>query len=124
MSDYKFLCPGCGQKISCDTGDAGRVIACPVCQVSFAIPQPSSMAVLPVTAAAAMPYAPAPATGAAAPRAASPAPRQASPQPASAKAGARAFGVVEQVGSNYSALAIASLMCSIILGIGWLPGII
>jgi hypothetical protein len=38
MSDIKFACSSCGQKIKCDSGHAGMRIACPSCGVDLDIP--------------------------------------------------------------------------------------
>lgn len=40
------------------------------------------------------------------------------------QAKAAALGVTIQSGNNYCGLAIASVICSVVFGIGWLPGII
>lgn len=39
MSDIKFACPSCGQKIKCDSGHAGARIPCPGCGSELEIPQ-------------------------------------------------------------------------------------
>lgn len=39
MADFKFLCPGCGQHISCDSGSAGAQINCPACNQVIVVPQ-------------------------------------------------------------------------------------
>ena len=49
MSDFKFPCPKCGQKILCDTSNAGMQIPCPSCQTALTVPPPPPTA--PVTAA-------------------------------------------------------------------------
>jgi hypothetical protein len=139
MSEHKFECPACGQRIACDSSAIGKAIACPVCKVAFSIPPPPvesvSMAPGPVTMGStvpsstsqsqtqAAPTAPPPAPfAAAAPRPMAPAPMR---QPAmSAEARAKAVGAVPQVGKNYSRLAAASFICSIVLGVGWLAGIV
>jgi len=92
MSEHKFNCPACGQKIACPSGDAGVEIHCPACQAAFNIPQ--------VTRSA---------------------PK---PAPTSLQSKAAARGVTIQTGNNYCGLAIASVICSVVFGIGWLPGII
>lgn len=38
MSDLKFFCPECGQKIAYDAGYSGREVTCPTCQKSVALP--------------------------------------------------------------------------------------
>jgi Domain of unknown function (DUF4190) len=50
MSDFKFYCPGCGQKILGDTGYVGRQIICPTCRKSIAVPKPSAASAAPVAA--------------------------------------------------------------------------
>jgi hypothetical protein len=45
MSVFKFLCPGCGQKILGDTAYSGVPIACPTCQKSITIPAAAPPAV-------------------------------------------------------------------------------
>lgn len=39
MSDIKFACPSCGQKIKCDSGHAGLKIGCPGCGGELLIPR-------------------------------------------------------------------------------------
>jgi hypothetical protein len=92
MSDHKFNCPACGQKIACDSGAADTVVNCPACQSAISVP---------------------------------PVPRSA-PKPSAARlqTKAAADGVTVQTGSNYCGLAIASVICSVVFLIGWLPGII
>ncbi len=36
--EFKFACPACGQRLACDTGQAGVVIQCPACQEMLAVP--------------------------------------------------------------------------------------
>jgi hypothetical protein len=74
MSDFKFLCPECGQTILGDTADSGTQIACPACQKTMTVP--------------------AAATG------------------------------QEQTPGCFSALAAASLICSVFVPLGSVPGII
>lgn len=38
MRDFKFACPHCGQKIKCDTGQAGARLNCPACQQAIVVP--------------------------------------------------------------------------------------
>ncbi len=38
MSDFKFFCPDCGQKIAYDQGYSGQPVTCPTCQKSFVAP--------------------------------------------------------------------------------------
>ena len=101
MSEFKFLCPECGQKILGDTAHSGTVIACPTCQNSITIPDAASVA------PASPPSAPIPQTPS----------RRASPSPAAAMS-------QEQNPGRFSALAIASLICSVFVPLGSIPGII
>jgi len=39
MSDFKFHCPHCRQRLQCDERLAGRRIVCPKCQQQVVIPQ-------------------------------------------------------------------------------------
>lgn len=39
MSDIKFLCPSCGQRIQCDAGHVGLQIPCPGCSAQLKIPR-------------------------------------------------------------------------------------
>jgi len=38
MSEFKFFCPQCGQRIQCDTAYVGKQINCPVCQQAVVVP--------------------------------------------------------------------------------------
>jgi hypothetical protein len=121
MSDFKFLCPECGQKILCDTALTGTQIACPACQKAITIPSaPAAAPMAPVMSTAA----PAPvAAGAAAvaappPRPAPPPVPLTPPRPAGA---AKAPGAEK---THYSALAIASLLCSVFIPLGFIPSLI
>jgi hypothetical protein len=38
MSDFKFFCPECGQKIACDEAYSGLSVTCPACQKLVAAP--------------------------------------------------------------------------------------
>lgn len=38
MSDVKFSCPHCGQRLRCDQRHSGRRILCPKCERPMAIP--------------------------------------------------------------------------------------
>ena len=40
MSEFKFFCPQCGQRIQCDISYSGRQINCPVCQQAIVVPPP------------------------------------------------------------------------------------
>ena len=104
VTEHRCNCPACGQKIACDPAAIGVVVTCPTCQAAFAVP-------------------PAPAN----PPVGSPAPPRPAPSrppPMSPEDKARAHGAVVQVGPNYCSLAIASLIASVVLVVGWLPGII
>jgi hypothetical protein len=50
MSEFKFYCPQCNQRIQCDTGYAGKQIDCPVCQKPVVVPQPPRVAAATVSA--------------------------------------------------------------------------
>jgi DNA-directed RNA polymerase subunit RPC12/RpoP len=74
MSEFRFLCPECGQKILANTGDSGTPIACPTCQKNITVPaDPMSQ---------------------------------------------------QQASGRFSALAGASLICSVFVPLGSIPGII
>jgi hypothetical protein len=112
MSDFKFSCPKCGQSILCDTSNAGMQIPCPACQTSLTVPAPPPPAPAPggklsinKTAHA---HQPPPPAGAA----------QEAPKPAW---GAKAAPPPPK---KTSLLAIAALVCSLLGGIGAIPGII
>ena len=141
MSDFKFNCPACGQKIACDTGYSGAQIACPSCQKTLTVPAaPAGATAAPVVAAVAAPAramsAPAPAAPAPVPPARPPAGPQAKPQPgyrplpqvpgelAKSPASAARPGEVTNIDPGYCPQAIASLICSVVFVIGWIPGII
>lgn len=120
MSDFKFLCPECGQKILCDSSLSGAQITCPGCQKTITIPSAPAAAPTPAIAAAAL--APVAAGGVAAATAAPPPPRRAAPpltqplpRPAPAPAAEK---------TRHSALAIASLLCSVFIPLGFIPGLI
>ncbi len=99
MSDFRFLCPECGQKILGDTAYSGSQIACPTCQKTITIP----------AAASAAPASPPPAPIPQAPA------RAASASPAAAPS---------QTPVHFSGLAAASLICSVIVPLGAIPGIL
>jgi Domain of unknown function (DUF4190) len=139
MSDFKFNCPSCGQKIACDTGYTGTQITCPACQKTLTVPAASGgAAAAPMAAATAAPVAAtaaAPVSAAtAAPPARPPAGPQAKPQPAYrplpqvpgelAKSPVARPGEVTNVDPGYCPQAIASLICSVVFAIGCIPGII
>lgn len=41
MSDLKFNCVHCGQRIGCDDKFAGREIECPSCKKKMTVPLPA-----------------------------------------------------------------------------------
>jgi Domain of unknown function (DUF4190) len=53
MSNFKFNCPSCGQKILGDTGYIGSEIPCPTCRKTMTIPRPSAATAAPVAQSAA-----------------------------------------------------------------------
>jgi hypothetical protein len=118
MSDFKFSCPKCGQKILCDTSNAGMQIPCPACQTSLTVPPPppavpAAGGKLGINKTAHVHQAPPP------------------PPPGAAGAPAKpAWGAKAEVDTGpqkTSALAVASLACSLstfVTGIGFIPGII
>ena len=99
MSEFKFLCPECGQKILGDTAYSGAQIACPTCQKTITIP----------AAASAAPAPPPPAP---------------TPQPASRSAPSSPAAAPSQAPGRLSRLAAASLICSVFVPLGSIPGII
>jgi DNA-directed RNA polymerase subunit RPC12/RpoP len=101
MSEFRFFCLECGQKILGDTAYSGTQIACPTCQKTITIP----------AAAAAAPASPPPA----------PIPQTTS-RPASSLP-ADAIGQ-KQAPGRFSALAAASLICSVFVPLGSIPGLI
>jgi len=40
MSEFKFECVHCGQRLQCDDQFAGRQIACPSCKKTVTVPTP------------------------------------------------------------------------------------
>lgn len=92
MSNFKFNCPGCGQKILGDTSYVGRQISCPTCRKAIAVPQPDAAAPL-VTAQSLSATIPLPPV------------QETRPEPA-----------------RLSRLAVASLVCSPIPGVGIVCG--
>jgi DNA-directed RNA polymerase subunit RPC12/RpoP len=42
MSNFKFNCPSCGQKILGDTSYIGKEIPCPTCRKTLMVPKPSA----------------------------------------------------------------------------------
>jgi hypothetical protein len=115
MSEFKFLCPECGQKILCDATWSGNRIACPACQKALTVPDAP-------LAAPAVVMEPAGVSAAAAGVAAPPPIRErpsARPLP-SMSAAAKS----QTEPSRYSVLAIASLISSVFMFFGFIPGII
>lgn len=93
MSEFRFACPHCSQRILCDSTYRGSEITCPNCQQKLTVP--AIRAVAPVATAterAALSGPPIPAAAA-----------QTEKSPM---------------------LAIASFVCSLVLGVGCIPGII
>ncbi len=103
MSEFRFLCPECGQKILGDTAYGGAQIPCPTCQKIITIP-----AEPPVASAATPPPL------ANIPKTASPSP---SPQPAASSS-------QKPPPDRLSKLAVASLLCSVFVPLGSIPGLI
>ena len=113
MSEFKFLCPECGQKILGDVAYSGTKIACPACQKTITVPAAASV---PVTK---------PALAGVVPGSASPPPppvsRPASrPVPPASAAASRP----PQTPDRFSALAVSSLICSVFVPLGSIPGIV
>jgi len=44
MSDFRFACPECGQRISGDTTYQGKELTCPACQKTITVPAPRAAA--------------------------------------------------------------------------------
>src|SRR6185437_5906890 len=117
MSDFKFFCPECGQKISGDARLSGSQISCPACQQNFTV-SPAPMAA-PALVAEPMPAAVAAHAPPPAPVRNLPPPRAATLPPPRAAAAGRPGDQ-----SHYSGLAIASLISSVFAVFGFIPGII
>jgi hypothetical protein len=96
MSEFRFFCPECGQKILGDTAYSGTQVVCPSCQKGITIPAAASPspADIPKTTSQAPPPLPAAAKG---------------PKPPS---------------DRLSRLAVASLICSVIVPLGAIPALI
>ena len=94
MSEFRFVCPECGQKILGDTAYSGTQVVCPSCQKSITIP------------------------------AAAPAPADNIPQTTSRSSPPPAAKGSGQPSDRLSRLAVASLVCSVIVPIGAVPGLI
>ena len=115
MIEFKFQCPNCGQKLAGDTAYSGKQIACPTCQNTITVP---AAAPAPPTKAAAA----AAATGATPP----PPPPSSIPRPAARPAPAVPTAAARQqkTPDRFSRLAVASLICSVFVPLGSIPGII
>jgi len=100
MSEFRFFCPECGQKILGDTAYSGTVIACPTCQKSITMPAAASAA--PPLAGVAAGSTP---------------PPPASSSPAAAMS-------QTQAPVRFSGLAAAALICSVFVPLGSIPGIV
>jgi hypothetical protein len=87
MSDFRFACPNCSQRIIVDSVHRGREITCPNCEKPLTVPKIRA-----------------------------PAPAVAAPD--------RAASTGKPDGTKLSALALASLVCSTVLGLGCIPGIL
>jgi ribosomal protein S27AE len=113
MTEFKFFCPECGQKIMADVAYSGTRVACPTCQQTITIPaatgvpglQPAPAEVVAGGAVAPPPPVPRPAARPVASAPAAPVPKQETPD-------------------HFSALAAASLICSVFVPLGSIPGII
>ena len=117
MSDFKFFCPECGQKIVCDASAVGAQISCPTCQKSLTVPASSQL--VPASMAAPVPTtAPAPPP---VPIAPPPVPQTAAPRVPSATAPAKPLSAPP---GRYSGLAMASLICSVFVPFGFVAGLI
>jgi hypothetical protein len=46
MSEFRFACPHCGQRISGDAAYQGKEITCPACQKTLAVPSPAARAAI------------------------------------------------------------------------------
>jgi len=55
MSEFKFSCPGCGQRIAATDEYAGHQITCPACQAAIVVPAPPGGAEAPSTIATTLP---------------------------------------------------------------------
>jgi hypothetical protein len=125
MSEFKFACPNCGQRIAATDEYAGHQINCPVCQASIVVPDPPAAPAAPSSIATPLaPGAPPPPTPPAKGRlsvSALSAPEQHAPAPASsmiADVGAQAFKahVTKKPKKNYNGL-IAGVTAVVVLGI-------
>lgn len=98
MSEFTFVCPECGQKILGDTAYSNTQIICLGCQKSITVPSvsdaPPPAGAIPPTSSRSAPP---------------PSPMAAAPK---------------REPDRFSALAIASLICSVFVPLGSVPGII
>jgi DNA-directed RNA polymerase subunit RPC12/RpoP len=53
MSNYKFNCPSCGQKILGDTSYVGKQISCPTCRKILTVPKQTAAVAAPIAQSAA-----------------------------------------------------------------------
>jgi hypothetical protein len=113
MSEFKFLCPECGQKILGDAAYSGTQIACPTCQKNITVPAapsaPATPPVLPKVPTGSVPPPPLP-------------PPQTASRPVSSPPAADRRQ--QQIPDHFSGLAMASLICSVFVPLGSIPGII
>jgi hypothetical protein len=135
MSDFKFTCSECGQKISCDTSCRGRPITCPSCGKPLTVPAAPAAEGAASPALVPLGQTSAPAQSAAAPNPppppAPPALRADQSAPARkpslwelASAGQPVEAPPAPPATGYSILAMASLFCSVWVFLGFIPGII
>ncbi|HXS68002.1 MAG TPA: DUF6805 domain-containing protein [Candidatus Polarisedimenticolia bacterium] len=96
MSDFKFFCPDCGQKIAYDDSYSGRQVTCPTCQKSFVAPT--------IRAAPGQPAVPA-------------------ATPTSADPGST-VNVPRALALGYPYLALAGLLAAVLFAVGSIPIII
>ncbi len=94
MPQYKFSCPNCGQHFAGDFGYCGLQMTCPACQKEFIVPSPGSSA---------------PVAGPSAPRAQ----RTTVALPAKLPLRPPTAATAAPVAPKTSALAVASLVCSL-----------
>jgi DNA-directed RNA polymerase subunit RPC12/RpoP len=130
MTEFKFLCPECGQKLSGDVAYRGTQIACPTCQKTITIPAAAPAPVMPAAGTGVAPGNAAPPPPPPPPRSAPPPPPPAAPAPIS-KTGARPAPAVpiaatrlQETPDHFSRLAAAALICSVFVPLGSIPGII
>jgi len=111
MSEFRFFCPECGQKILGDTAYSGAQIACPTCQKTINIPGAASVPVVQPASVA---------TGSAPP------PPLPNPQTATRSVSSISAPASrqQQTSDRFSSLAVASLICSVFVPLGSIPGII